>query len=354
MAHRSSICTVSLGRACAGHTLPHKLDMARKYGFEGIELFYEDLVDFSNVTYGDASAESQIAAAGLVRELCEARGLEIICLQPFMHYEGLVDRQRHQERIEEMHLFVELVHALGTDLILLPSSNLPAEQMTTDMSLIVDDMAEVADIGAAAEPPVRFAFEALCWGTRVDTWDGSWDIVQRVNRKNFGLCIDTFNLTGRIYADPTQISGCTPDCEQAVRESLAAMVASVPVERIFLLQVADAELLSQPMSPKHPFYNPEQPPRMSWSRNARLFYGESSYGGYLPVYAVLKTVVQDLGFTGWLSFEVFNRRLADKDGSVPEEMASRAALSFEKMTNDLKLNVASKQLYKAEEPRPML
>jgi 4-hydroxyphenylpyruvate dioxygenase len=328
--------------------------MAHKYGFEGIELFYEDLVDFANVTFGNTSDASQIAAARIVRELCDARNLAIICLQPFMHYEGLLDRQRHSERIEEMHLWMKLMHALGSDLILLPSSNLPAEQMTTDMSLIVDDMAEIADIGAAADPPVRFAFEALCWGTRIDTWEGSWDVVRKVNRKNFGLCLDTFNLTGRIYADPAQSTGRTPNCEETVRESLSLLLASVPVEQIFLLQVADAELLSQPISPKHPFYNPEQPPRMSWSRNARLFYGEPSYGGYLPVYAVLKAVIRDIGFTGWLSFEVFNRRLADKDPQVPEEMASRAAISFDKMTKDLKLNVAAKPLSSMEEPRPML
>lgn len=354
MTHHSSICTVSLGRAHAGHSLPHKLDIASKYGFEGIELFYEDLVEFSKTTFGDASDESQIAAAGIVRELCQARHLTIICLQPFMHYEGLVDRQRHDERIDEMHLWMELVHSLGTDLILLPSSNLPAEQMTTDMSLIVDDMAEIADIGAAADPPVRFAFEALCWGTRIDTWEGSWDIVRKVNRKNFGLCLDTFNLTGRIYADPAHASGRTEHCEEIVRESLQLLVASVPVEQIFLLQVADAELLSQPISPQHPFYNQEQPPRMSWSRNARLFYGEASYGGYLPVYDVLKTVIHDIGFTGWLSFEVFNRRLADTDAEVPEEMASRAAISFDKITKDLQLNVATKPLCSTDEPRPML
>lgn len=354
MAHRSSICTVSLGRAHAGHTLPHKLDMARKYNFEGIELFYEDLVDFSNVTFGDASPESQIAAAAIVRGLCQERKLAIICLQPFMHYEGLLDRQKHKERIEDMHLWVRLCHTLGTDLILLPSSNLPAEQMTEDMSLIVDDMAEVADIGAAATPSIKFAFEALCWGTRIDKWEESWDVVRKVNRRNFGLCVDTFNIAGRIYADPTQSSGCTEDCEATVRKSLERLVASVPVERIFLLQVADGELLSQPLSPTHPFYNPEQPSRMSWSRNARLFYGESSYGGYLPVYAILKTVIQDIGFTGWLSFEVFNRRLGDKDPQIPEEMASRAAISFEKMKKDLNLKVVTKSLGEMEEPRPML
>lgn len=328
--------------------------MAQKYGFEGIELFYEDLVEFSKTKFGNTSRESQLAAAGIFRNLCEARNLTNICLQPFMHYEGLLDRQKHQERVDEMRFWIDLVHVLGTDLILIPSSNLPGEQMTTDMSVIVDDLAEIADLGARAEPPVKFAFEALCWGTRVDLWEDSWNIVCRVNRPNFGLCVDTFNLAGRIYADPSDPSGCTPDCDQVVRKSLELLIASVPAERIFLLQVADAERLSQPINPSHALYNAEQPPRMSWSRNARLFYGESSHGGYLPVYSVLDAVIHKVGFKGWVSFEVFNRRLADKESCVPEEMASRAAQSFNKIRSDLRLEASGGSTASMDGLRPML
>ena len=342
MAYRPSICTVSLGRAHAGHSLPHKLDMARKYGFEGIELFYEDLVDFAKTKDGDESRFSLLSAARAVRELCHDRGLAIICLQPFMHYEGLLDRVQHRKRADEMRLWVALVHELGTDLILLPSSNLPSERMTTDMSVIVDDMAEIAEIGLATDPPVRFAFEALCWGTRIDTWEGSWDIVERVDKPNFGICLDTFNLLGRIYADPTSLTGRTPNCDSVVQRSLDGLISTVPPNKVFLLQVADAELLRQPLNEIHAFYNPEQPPRMSWSRNARLFYGESQYGAYLPVRAVMEAVIKGIGFTGWLSFEVFHRRLADTDEYVPEDMASRGSESFKKMVSDMGLLEESK------------
>jgi len=78
---------MSLGRA-AFHKLPHKLDMAQKYGIEGIELFYEDLEVFAKETYEETTKESLLKAASDVERLCRARGLEIVCLQPFMHYEG--------------------------------------------------------------------------------------------------------------------------------------------------------------------------------------------------------------------------------------------------------------------------
>ncbi|POR35506.1 3-dehydroshikimate dehydratase [Tolypocladium paradoxum] len=337
MAHKPSICTMSLGRCFAGHSLERKLDMARKYGFQGIELFYEDLVDLAATMPGGDTPGNQLAAAAAVRQLCEDRELAIICLQPFMHYEGLVDRTLHSRRLEDMRLWIRLAHALGVDLILLPSTNLPPAQTTDNMDTVVSDMAEMADLGLASTPVIRFAYEALCWGTRVDTWEASWDVVQRVNRPNFGICLDTFNIAGRIYADPAAPSGRTQNCDEAVAASLSGLVSSVDLRKVFLLQIADAERLARPLDSSHAFYNAEQPPRMSWSRNARLFYGESSLGGYLPAKPILNAIVHGLGYTGWLSFEVFNRALTDTGAGVPETMARRAAQSWRRMVSDLAL-----------------
>jgi 4-hydroxyphenylpyruvate dioxygenase len=264
-----------------------------------------------------------------------------------MHYEGLVSRSLHNKRIQDMELWLDLVYELKTELILLPSSNLPADQITEDMDLIISDFQEVADMGLQRTPVVRFAFEALCWGTRVSTWEESWDVVQRVARPNFGLCLDTFNIAGRIYADPKSATGCTPNCKSAVNESLKRLVTTVDVSRVFLVQIADGERLKRPLDETHPFFNVEQPARMSWSRNARLLYGEEQYGGYLPVQAIMHSIIHDLGFKGWLSFEVFNRRLTEKDHHVPEEMAQRAARSWSRLTKDLGLDKPHSQRVQA-------
>lgn len=328
---------MSLGRCFAGHSLPHKLDMAQKYGFKGIEVFYEDLVDFSKAFPGGGSPDDQVAAAHAIHQLCAARDLTVICLQPFMHFGGLVDRDQHRKRIDELRLWFELAHALETDLILFPSSFLSEDEVTDDMDLIVADFVEAAEMGLQQEPVINFAYESLCWGTRTDTWEASWDLAQRVDRPNFGVCLDSYNILGRIYADPASPTGRTDDCEQATVDSIKRILSDIDVAKVFLIQVADGELLSPPLDTSHPFYNPEQPTRMSWSRNARLFYGEPQYGGYLPCKQVLRAVVQGLGFEGWLSFEVFNRRLAEPDATVPEEMARRAAESWVKMKAELGL-----------------
>ncbi|KAJ3506213.1 hypothetical protein NM208_g16099 [Fusarium decemcellulare] len=337
MAHKPSICTMSLGRCFAGHSLPHKLDMAQKYGFQGIEVFYEDLLDLAKSLPGGGTPENQITAARTIRQLCRARNLTIICLQPFMHFGGLIDRDEHEKSLQELQLWFELAHSLGTDLILFPSSFLASEKITEDLDLIVADFIEAADMGLQESPVINFAYEALCWGTRIDTWEASWDIVQRVDRPNFGVCLDSYNILGRIYADPASPSGKTEDCEQATFDSIKRILSDIDNSKLFLIQVADGERLAEPLNQNHPFYNSEQPCRMSWSRNARLFYGEPQYGGYLPCKNVLKAIVQGLGFEGWLSFEVFNRRLTETDKSVPEEMARRAAESWVKMKSDLGL-----------------
>lgn len=330
---------MSLGRCFAGHSLPQKLDMAQKYNFQGIEVFYEDLLDLSHTMPGGSTPANQLSAARDIRDLCSARGLEIVALQPFMHYGGLIDRAEHVRKISEAHFWMGLAHNLGTDLVLLPSSFLAPDLVSENLDLLVEDMTEIAEIGLSQTPVIRFAYEALCWGTRVDTWEASWEVVRRVSRVNYGVCFDTFNIAGRIFADPSSPTGCIPNSEQAVLSFIENAVSTVDVSKVFLLQVADAERLPAPLDSSHPFYNSEQPCRMSWSRNCRLFYGEAQHGGYLPCKAILAALVKGLGFEGWLSFEVFSRMLAEEREGIPEEMARRAAVSWEKMVRDVGLKV---------------
>lgn len=321
--------------------------MAKKYGFQAIELFFEDLVDLTKSMPGGDQPSNQLAAAAVIRQLCDDRELSILCLQPFMHYEGLLNRELHRKRLNDARFWVHLAHILGTDMILLPSSFLSPSEVSSDMDLIVQDMGEIAEIGLKATPVIRFAYEALCWGTRVDTWEASWNVVQRVNRSNFGICLDTFNIAGRIYADPSVSSGRTENCDEVTEASLHEMIASVDLNKLFLVQMADAEKLSQPLDNKHAFFNSEQPPRMSWSRNARLFYGENDHGGYLPIKRILEVILRDLGYQGWLSFEVFNRILLESDERIPETLAKRAAQSWRRMERDLGLGRPTAE-YKAQ------
>lgn len=310
--------------------------MAAKHNLEGIELFYEDLADYA----GSQSASDLLIAADSIRNLCSSLGLEIICLQPFMHYEGLLDRQKHSDRIQEIKLWMQLAHVLHTDIIQVPSSFLSRDQISSDIKLIVSDLQEIADLGLQQTPVIRFAYESLCWGTYVDKWEACWDIIQRVDRPNFGICLDSFNILGRIYADPASDTGMTPQAEQEVCDSVRRLVNQIKPhrEKIFFIQIVDAERLEQPISPGHPFYNAEQPSRMSWSRNCRLFYGESDRGAYLPVKDVAHAIINEIGYDGWVSMELFNRVMNSREKGVVEELAERAAISWERLVCDLQLD----------------
>lgn len=332
-----AITSISLGRCSAGHSLRHRLDLAQSHGYHGIELFYEEITHIAQQLPGGPTEANQLTAAHTIAELCRERNLTILCLQPFWHYEGLRDRAEHAKRLVELTFWFRLTKALGTDLIQIPSNFLPASQLSPDddYDLTIGDLQEAAEMGAREEPPVRFVYEALCWGTHCNTWEASWMIVQAVNRPNFGLCLDTFNIAGRAYADPASPTGCVPDCDKAIRDSLERLVATVDVAKVFSVQVVDAEKLSQPLVEGHQFYDTDQPARMSWSRNCRLFYGEVERGAYLPVKKIAEAIVRDLGYEGWVSMEFFHRRMADRDESVPEELAERGKVAWERLVRDV-------------------
>ncbi|KAI0126682.1 3-dehydroshikimate dehydratase [Xylariales sp. AK1849] len=335
---RPAISSLSLGLP-AVHPLAPRLDQASRYGLD-IELFHDDVLETAHSLTGTGTMtdpEKQIRAATVIRSLCDERGIKIVCLQPFRHYEGLLDRAEHDRRVEEMRLWIRLVQVLGTDLIGIPSNFLPAAQASGDRDLIVHDLREIADLGAPSG--VRFTYEALAWGTHVSTWEACWDVVKAVDRDNFGICLDTFNVAGRVYADPAAALGVAVDGGSSMAASLARLKDRIEVKKLFWVQVVDAERLQSPLNEEHPYHVDGQPARMSWSRNCRLFYGEQERGAYLPIKAVLSVIMTDLGWLGCMSAELFNRTLASTEPATPKEHAERAAKSFRKLASDFGLEM---------------
>lgn len=337
MAYKPAISSMSLGRAWL-HELPYKLDQAQANNFQGIEVFFEDLEYLGREQSGISSsatpsAEAQIQAAETIKTLCAERDLAIIGLQPFMHYEGLLDRSEHAQRIEKLKLWFKLAHTLGTDIVQIPASFLGKDKITGELDVVVKDLQEVADMGLKETPIIKFAYENLCWSTYFHTWEQGWDLIEKVDRPNFGLCLDTFNIAGRVYADPASKDGKTPNADADMKKSLEVMLKRVDIKKVFYIQMVDAERMREPLVEGHAFYDAEQPARMSWSRNARLFAFEE--GGYLPVLDVVKTLILGLGYTGWISMELFSRTMAQPGPEVPKEHAKRGRVSWEKLLEEI-------------------
>lgn len=158
-------------------------------------------------------------------------------------------------------------------------------------------------------------------------------MVKRVGRPNFGLCLDTFNIAGKVWADPTSPTGKTANADEDLRVSLKNLVAEVDISKVFYLQVVDAERMETPLVAGHPFHV-DQPSRMNWSRNARTYMYEDDRGAYMPVEDVARTIVSELGYKGWISMELFSRTMS-KD--VPDIHAQRGITSWRKLQERLQL-----------------
>jgi 4-hydroxyphenylpyruvate dioxygenase len=255
-----SIATVSLSG-----TLPEKLEAAAAVGFDGVEIFENDLL-----TYDGSPAD--------IRRIAEGLGLEITIFQPFRDFEAMPDniRARNLDRAERK---FDIMQALGTDLVLVCSNVQPSS--IDDDAKAAADLAEMAE--RAAKRGLRVGYEALAWGRHINTWRHAWDIVQRADHPALGLIVDSFH-TLSINDDPSGI-------------------ADVPGDRIFFVQLADAPLLKMDV--------------LSWSRHFRNFPGQ----GELPVNNFLRAVLAS-GYNGPLSLEIFN----DDFRAAPARQTARDGL----------------------------
>ena len=239
-----SIATVSLGG-----TLVEKLTAIAAAGFDGIEIFENDLLFF------DGSPDE-------VRRMAHDLGLRIVLFQPFRDFEA-GPRERWQRNLDRAERKFDLMEELGVDLMLACSNIAP--------DTVDDDALAAADLAAlgerAARRGLRVGYEALCWGRYVRTFDRAWRIVQAANHPAIGLVVDSFH-TFAIDDDD-------------------ALIAAIPGDRIFFAQLADAPQMRLDL--------------LSWSRHFRCFPGQGAF----PVTRFVRRLV-DAGYTGPISLEIFN------------------------------------------------
>lgn len=329
-----AIASPSLGHQTK-HLIERRLHAASSHGFKLIELVEDDVTIYARSHHGAVTEDTMLQGARDIKALCDILNIKPCVLQPFWFYEGLLDRKEHEARLEKLRLWMKLVKILDVRLVQVPT-NWMNEGTSGHMDTIVSDLIEMANIGLQQDPVVSFAYEAVAWGTHIDTWQGAWEVVQRVNKPNFGLCLDTYHIVARDWGDPT-IPGCKRvDGDESLKRSLNELVTRVDVGKIFYVQLGDAEKLDYPLIRGHSFYNEDQLPRMSWSRNARLFAWENGRGGCLPLDGIVDTIFNKLKFDGLLSMETFSRELLEDDPDVPERFAARAKESWRETVKRIK------------------
>lgn len=239
-----SIATVSMSG-----TLIEKLTAIQAAGFDGIEIFENDLL------YFDGSPAD-------VRRIAADLGLGITLFQPFRDFEG-VSGERLARNLERAKRKFDLMHELGTNRILVCSNVSP--DTIRDDALIADQLGALAL--AAQQAGVYAGYEALAWGRHVNSYRHAWRLVNAVNHPNLGLVLDSFHTL-------------------AIGDSVDE-IAAIPGERIAFVQIADAPKLAMDV--------------LEWSRHYRCFPGQGDFD-----LAGFTARVVEAGYTGPLSLEIFN------------------------------------------------
>ncbi|MBP3043259.1 sugar phosphate isomerase/epimerase and 4-hydroxyphenylpyruvate domain-containing protein [Arthrobacter jiangjiafuii] len=268
---RTSIATV-----CLSGTLEEKMNACAAAGFDGIEIFEQDLL------VSPSSPEE-------IRDLAAGLGLTLDLFQPFRDFEGVTE-DLLAENLYRAEAKFELMNRLGTDTMLV-CSNVATATIDDDV-LAAAQLRRLGEL--AARYGIRLAYEALAWGRYVNDFEHAQRIVDLADHPNVGTCLDSFHILSRRW-DP-------------------AGIEKIPAEKIFFVQLADAPELSMDV--------------LSWSRHYRVFPGEGAFD--------LTTFMAHLvrsGYDGPVSLEIFNdvfRQTAEERTAVD---AMRSLIWLEERTS---------------------
>ncbi|MBZ9558015.1 MULTISPECIES: sugar phosphate isomerase/epimerase and 4-hydroxyphenylpyruvate domain-containing protein [unclassified Modicisalibacter] len=260
---RHSIATLSLSG-----TLPEKLQAIAAAGFDGFELFENDLLAYPGYP-------------GEIRRMAEDLGLTIEIFQPFRDFEGVGPEQlaRNLARAEAK---FDLMEQLGVELMLVCSNAQPG--VSGDPAVVGEQLHRLAERAAARG--FRVGFEALSWGSAIDRFAQAWAAVEAADHPNLGLILDSYHSL-------------------ALDDDIAP-IAKLRGEKIFFLQLSDA---------------PRESARPPWySRTLRSFPGLGEYDMTGFVAAALEA-----GYRGPLSLEMFNDEFRAAP-SGPTALAARQSL----------------------------
>jgi len=250
-----------IATVCLSGTLPEKLEAAAAAGFDGVEIFENDLLNFDG-------------SPARVRQMAADLGLAIMLYQPFRDFEAM-PRELFARNLARAERKFDVMAELGVEMVLVCSN--VQDIAIDDPALAADDLRQMAE--AAARRGLRVGYEALAWARHTRTWRQAWQIVRQADHPALGLILDSFHTL-------------------SLGDSLDGL-HDVPADKLFFVQFADAPKLSMDV--------------LSWSRHHRNFPGQ----GDLAVTEFARDLLA-AGYTGPLSLEVFN----DEFRSAPARLTA--------------------------------
>jgi len=339
----------------ASHSLPKKLAAISKAGFTHVELAFPDLESYAsqlNPGYkslgrnGSGDLEVLCEVARKVREMCEELGMGVLVVHPFSRFEGYTDPIKREESFERAKSWFKILKALNCQMLQVGSSDDPSS--SSDLGVIIQDLQDLADEAAKENPPIKIAYEMWAWGSHINTWEHTWEICKQVDKPNFGLCLDTFQISARLYVDPTSPPQLLPSADQNLENSLRKLTETIPPEKIFYFQISDGsnrvstdnlqkDANEQGISPLYAWSNKWRPlPFMDTSKEHHVGNPfASGYGGFLPILEIIRAVL-GTGWDGPWSYEVFyEKEMSLDDEGIPEKWTNAGMACHERILKAL-------------------
>jgi len=198
----------------------------------------------------------------------KASGLRGTGFQVLRDFEGL-SGDLHSYKVDIAKSMLEMCAALGCDVLLACSST--STHASESRAHIARDLRKLAML--AIPFGIKIAYEALSWGRTINEFSQAWDVISEADCPNLGLGLDSFH----IFASQTPLDELN----------------FIAPHQIFLVQLADFMWQETPTFEE----------RRTTARTFRVFPGEGVHSADLKA-LVLK--LEDLGYSGDYSFEVFN------------------------------------------------
>jgi sugar phosphate isomerase/epimerase len=255
--------------------LQAKLQAMKGAGFSQVMLKANDLVGHPG---GWKAAAQEVRESGL-------RGTGFQVLRDF---EGL-SGHLHEYKVDIAKTMLEMCAELGCDVLLACSST--SAHASQDLDHIARDLRKLAML--AVPFGIRIAYEGLSWGRTVNEYTTAWDVVCRADAPNLGVCIDSYHIL-------------------AAKTPLDAILDIDP-GKIFLVQLSDFMWRETPTFEE----------RMATARTYRVFPRE---GVHTTELIDLVQKLDQLGYAGDYSFEVFNDDFVQMPLTMVAERARKSAL----------------------------
>jgi sugar phosphate isomerase/epimerase len=256
-------------------TLDAKLRAIADAGFSQVMLSARDLVTHPG------GVDAAVAAV-------RSSGLRVTGFQVLRDFEGL-SGNLHQYKVDVAKSMIEMCAALGCRFLLTCSSTLV--HATGDPERLAHDLRKLAML--AIPHGIRVAFEALSWGRTISSFPAAWDAVCDADCPNLGIGIDSFH----VFASDTPLD----------------RIDELDPVKIYLVQLSDF-MWQETRSLEE---------RIATARHFRVFPGEGVHSRQL---AELVVRLDDLGYRGDYSFEVFNDDYQQMPLATVAQRARRSAM----------------------------